>query len=280
MKRCVFRDGELVCGDGGAAAKHSIRVCGVDAALHIAGGAHGYVVEAETRVDQRLVCNADLVGEWVWGGTRYTRWENTKPVAAITCIHAPLRLERTSHIIGCAGASIDAYEKLYAKASALLGPMLYNTYIVLEGLGEAAPGEPYLLAPLTSPDLLPLVLAYSPLIQHMMHRHASSRVVAGELARLIEDESTAIPPWLAKRILSSPVALRRVLDATLISRVELGDGSLKIRAPHGSIIGIRGDDGLVLYMRIHGGEETIAVNKPFGKIIYIVYPADTFIHTG
>ncbi len=283
--RCVLGGTGLSCGPGKYVEEYSVSVCGVEATLYVAPGAPGYIVESETPADERVVCNADLVGEWVWGSVRYTRWENSHAVAGVACIRAPIRLERATHVIGCIGAGLEEYEEKYFEAAALLGrESLYNTYIILEGLDDALIHgglKPYRIAPLTGPSMFSQALAYSPLVINGVHAHASAHVLAAELTRLIEGGASAAPPWLAKRFLAEPGLLRRVLDTTLISRVEPMDGSLRIRAPAGSIVGVRVGEKLVAYIRVGSGDEVLAVPalSVLDGITYIVYPLDTIIHT-
>ncbi len=46
----------------------------------------GYSLEVETPVNIRVVCNGERLGEFVWGGSRITRWEVSKRVEGIMCV--------------------------------------------------------------------------------------------------------------------------------------------------------------------------------------------------
>ncbi len=266
---CVIRNNVLECGGTGVHPR-IVEACGGPARLYKIEfpGPAEYTVEAETPVGERVICNAIMHAEWVWGSSRYTRWETGEPVLSLACIGLSGKLSVSSdkRVLGaCLGEdALDELARLSHRAGLFFGyENIYPRYIAVEarGLGIRE-------TPLTTPGFFTRTLAYSPIVKAGLALSPGADMVAAEAARLLEARPSALegfpPEYFSPPMLRESLRLRDsvILDAERCLLSIRSSGVFTIGVRRGSTVfstRIRGPGVIELSRIFCGGGEPVII---------------------
>lgn len=101
------------------------------------GGTFRYEMEVTMPVSERMFCNAEHYGEFVWGGERILRFETLKPINRLLCISGELKIYEHKNIITVLGVGDEISDALLDKINVTieylrnLSEALYSRYVAL-----------------------------------------------------------------------------------------------------------------------------------------------------